>query len=266
MFTPEWLTAVSSLILVIATSIYVYFSYKLTRETTKLREVETTPFMSIYTKPTNPIEMIVENIGKVPAYNVKIQFDEKYLDCFLFNSTTNENTISYFSPNQQLKFLLKQYSELEKTPHKSIPITITYLSKDGKFFEEVFNIEWKYLSASELEKDGLEEIKKELGKTVTMLKNINTTINEKDFFITNKLKILKFKRNENTTKDQDEFDLIFSNGVIKKIKVTQFETILNIKNSDKLILKNGNLFSREDRLTYLAEEVYALLREYRHST
>jgi hypothetical protein len=254
-FTPEWMTAVSTIVLVIATIIYVYFTYKLTKETTKLREVETTPFISIYTKPTRPIEMIVENIGKAPAYNIEIKFDEKYLDCFLFGCTKNKNKISYFSPNQQFTILLKQYGELEKSPHEYIPVSVTYQSKDGRTFEEVFNIEWKYLSSSEIEKDGLEEIKKELEKTVKTLDKIDKTMKGKELFITHKLKILEFEKND------DEISIVFSNGFLTKIKVIELDSILNTKNANELILTNGNLFSYEDRLTYLAEEVYAMLND-----
>jgi hypothetical protein len=254
-FTPEWMTAVSTIVLVVATIIYVYFTYKLTKETTKLREVETTPFISIYTKATRPIEMIVENIGKAPAYNIEIKFDEKYLDCFLFDCTKNKNKISYFSPNQQFTILLKQYGELEKSPYEYIPISVTYQSKDGRTFEELFNIEWKYLSSSEIEKDGLEEIKKELEKTVKVLDKINKTIKEKELFITHKLKILEFEKNDG------EISIVFSNGFLTKIKAIELDSILNTKNANELILMNGNLFSYEDRLTYLAEEVYAMLND-----
>ena len=31
--TPDWVTAIATIILVLATCIYVYFSYKLTKET-----------------------------------------------------------------------------------------------------------------------------------------------------------------------------------------------------------------------------------------
>jgi len=261
MFTPEWMTAISTVILVLATSIYVYFTYKLTKETTKLREVETTPFMSILTKPTNPIEMIIENIGKAPAYNIEIEFDEKYLDCFLFdNCKKNKNKISYFSPNQQLKFLLKQYNKLEKTPHKAIPISISYQSNDGRIFKETFNIEWKYLFSSEIEKDGIEEIKREIEKTVKALNEINKTIKQKELFVTQKLKILEFEKYD------DKLSIVFSNGFVKKIKIAQLNNILNNKNSNELILMNGNLYSHEERLTYLAEEVYTLLNESNSDT
>ncbi len=255
MFTPEWMSAISSLVLVFATIVYVYFTYKLTKETTKLREIETTPLISIYTKPTNPIEMILENIGKAPAYDIEIDFDDKYLDCFLFDCTKNKNRISYFSPNQQFTILLKQYRELEKTAHKFIPVSVKYQSKDGKVFEDIFNIEWKSLSSSEIEKDGLEEIKREMEKTTKVLDQINKTIKEKQIYIIHKLKILEFENNG------DFVNIIFSNGFIKKISISQLVDELNIKNPENYTIRNGDLYFYKDEITYLAEEVYALLNK-----
>ena len=46
--TPDWVTAIATIILVLATCIYVYFSYKLTKETIKLREVETSHLFRSY--------------------------------------------------------------------------------------------------------------------------------------------------------------------------------------------------------------------------
>lgn len=253
MFTPEWLSALSSLVLVFATIVYVYFTYKLTKETTKLREIETTPFISIYTRATNPIEMVIENIGKAPAYDIEIDFDDKYLDCFLFDCTKNKHRISYFSPNQQFTILLKQYRELEKTTHKFIPVSVRYQSKDGKVFEDTFNIEWKYLSSSEIEKDGLKEIKRELEKTTKTLEQINKTIKKKQILITYKLKILEF---ENTG---DFVNIIFSNGFIKNVPISQLAKELHIENPDKYMIRNGDLCFCKDEITFLAEEVYALL-------
>ena len=44
--TPEWITAIFTIILVVATIVYVFFSFRLTQETVKLREIETSPFVS----------------------------------------------------------------------------------------------------------------------------------------------------------------------------------------------------------------------------
>jgi len=173
-FTPDWLTAFATIILVMATLVYVFFTYKLTKETTKLREVETTPLMSMFIKPTQPIELIIENIGKAPAYNINISFDEKYLDSFLFDCTKQKINFSYFSPNQQLIILMKYYHQLKDLKYDYIPIKVTYNSKDNRKFEDTFNISWKELSSAglEIQSDKLEDISREL-------KNISNALKKK---------------------------------------------------------------------------------------
>lgn len=75
----------SSLILVIATIIYVVFTYKLSKETTKLREVETSPFISLNLEPFHnspTLKLVVKNIGKAPAYNIGFSIDKEYKEFF----------------------------------------------------------------------------------------------------------------------------------------------------------------------------------------
>ncbi len=174
----DGLNKYSSLILMFATLVYVYFTYKLTKETTKLREVETTPFMSIYIKVDSKLSLIVENIGKAPAYDIEFKMDKKYISCFPCGCDF-KHKISYFSPNQQLPICMDQYFNLEKLDFDSIPIEVKYSSKDGQLFEEVFTIEWKYLSGSALETDNLVEIKKAIEETAEEIKELHKTIKDK---------------------------------------------------------------------------------------
>ena len=63
----------SSLILTFATIIYVGFTIVLARETRKLREVETTPFISLHFEAfyaSQELKLIIKNIGKAPAYDL----------------------------------------------------------------------------------------------------------------------------------------------------------------------------------------------------
>ena len=64
----------SSLILVLATLVYVGFTIVLAKETSKLREVETSPFISIIFdisfQAVSHSKIIIKNIGKAPAYNI----------------------------------------------------------------------------------------------------------------------------------------------------------------------------------------------------
>ena len=79
----DWVTAGATVFLVIVTIIYVYFSYKLTQETIRLRKVETSPFISIIFDisfdSTSCSKIIIKNIGKVPAYDISFKIEEKYL-------------------------------------------------------------------------------------------------------------------------------------------------------------------------------------------
>ena len=257
--TPEWISSISGVVLVAATLVYVFFTYRLTKETTKLREVETNPFISIFIRPTFPLSLVIENIGKGPAYEIEITFDKKYLECFLMKCAKNKIQMSYFSPNQDFTILLKQYQELQKLPYDSFPINIKYFSKDGKEFRETFQVEWKFLSSSTVEKDELEQIGNKLENISKNIEKMTKTIKEKhDIFITNKLKILEFE-----FEDNDIVRLVFSNGSLIKVPLETFGNFFGIDNPKDLMLINGDLLCHKQGLTYLAEEIYSVIKENR---
>jgi len=248
-FTPEWVTAFATTILVATTIVYVFFAGKLTQETVKLREVETTPFISMYIKPGLMLNLIIENIGKAPAYDIEFVMDEKYQSCFQCGCDF-KHKISYFSPNQQLIIYMDQYSNLEKLDFDSIPIKIKYSSKDGQLFEEIFTIEWKYLSGSALNSDNLEEIKKAIKETAKEIKELHKTIKDKEYFVTNKLKILEF------VKTDTDISFVFSNGFIIKIPINEFTETIDINSIEQVHANKGDLLDYSTRLTYTAEEIY----------
>jgi len=169
--TPEWITAISTIVLVFSTMIYVFFTYKLTKETVKLRELETSPFISLHIDGSSwLLKLIVKNIGKAPAYNIHFDIDKKFESYFSCGCSLNSK-ISYFAPTQEIFFSLGQYSDLEKIEEKSIPIKVTYYSKDNRKFEDNFSLEWQYLSGTvtntnsiEGIKDGIKDINKSFEK------------------------------------------------------------------------------------------------------
>ena len=256
-FTPECLTAFATIILVATTIVYVFFAGKLTQETVKLREVETTPFMSIYIKLDSKLSLIVENIGKAPAYDIEFKMDKKYTSCFPCGCDF-KHKISYFSPNQQLPICMDQYSNLEKLDFDSIHIEVKYSSKDGQLFEEIFTIEWKYLSGSALETDNLVEIKKAIEETAKEIKELHKTIKDKEYFVTNKLKILEF------VKTDTDISFVFSNGFIMKIPINEFNEKIGIISIEKVRTNKGDLCDYSTRLTYTAEEIYDKLENINH--
>ena len=158
MDTLKLINEFSSLILVIATVIYVIFTFKLSQETTKLREVETSPFISLTLEPLGNsmmLKLVIKNIGKAPAYKIDFSVNEKYKGIFRYNF---ENKISYFAPNQEITIFGKQYGEFENLEYDNIPITVTYYSKEDKYFNEVFKLEWQYLSETILGTDNIVSI------------------------------------------------------------------------------------------------------------
>lgn len=121
---PDWVTAIATVVLVAATLVYVYFSSKLTKETVKLREVETTPFISLHFEAfyaSRELKLIIKNIGKAPAYNITFSLEEKFEKYFKYNF---KNKIAYFAPNQQFVVVADYFNKFEESKEPNIPIRL----------------------------------------------------------------------------------------------------------------------------------------------
>ncbi len=252
-FTPEWVTAFATIILVATTIIYVFFAGKLTQETVKLREVETTPFISIYFDTTfsaaSHSKIIIKNIGKSPAYNISFGIDDKYLE--LFNGYTFKDNISYFAPSQEFHILASGFSALNEAGYENIPITINYKSKDNRLITDIFNLEWKYMVY--YEKDNIEGIKQALEDIKKEVNTLNKTIKDKDYKVTTKLKILELEKTDMYLK------FVFSNGYLGKIHNNEISKI-GITNIGQTYSDNGDLIDRSIGMKFTAEEIYYKLQ------
>lgn len=180
--TPEWITALSTVLLLLATSIYVYFSYKLTQETIKLREVETSPFITVKIEPHNYSQMLkleIENIGKAPAYNVNVIFDNELLESYKDKQYKLPQTqINYLPIGQKITTLIGMVNEIQNEI-SDFKIYINYKSREQKLFEENIVLNYKFmmdinmLLAVPLEISKLEDIKNEISKLNQIIKNKN---------------------------------------------------------------------------------------------
>lgn len=248
-FTPEWVTAFATIILVAATIIYVYFSYKLTRETVKLREVETSPFISIIFdisfQAVSHSKIIIKNIGKAPAYNITLDVDKKYLPHF--NGYTFENTIEYFAPDQEFYILANGFNNLKEAGFESIPITVRYKSKDNRDFTELFNLRWQHFQY--YEKDILQDIKKSFDDLNKEIKELNKTAKNKKYFVSNKLSVLEIEKKD------DYIQFIFSNGEIYKIDKQSFSDI-GLNDMENVYIEDGDIQDFSTRTKFTAEELY----------
>lgn len=239
----------SSLILVLATVVYVGFTIVLAKETRKLREVETSPFVSLNFDTFyggGRLKLIIKNIGKAPAYNISFVLEENFHSCFNYNFN---NKIAYFAPNQQITVLAVTYEELEALKVEYIPIQIIYKAKDGKEIKDTFILEWNYLNKTLLGMDPVEGIKKALENIHKEITNLTKVIKEKDYLVTNKLMVLELeKQNEYT-------QFIFSNGYIGKIANDEISK-LGLNDIQKVYCDDGDIFDTSNNVRFLAEEIY----------
>lgn len=113
---------ITSVILVIATTVYVIFTIKLVKETRKSREIELEPHLTMYLESgeINPTfrYLVVENLGKGIAYNVKFNVlkDVEYEGTpGLKEISIITSGVKYFPGNRKYKYILtnveKRYSD-----------------------------------------------------------------------------------------------------------------------------------------------------------
>ncbi len=173
--TPEWLSAIAAFVMVIATSIYVYFTIQLAKETKKLREVETSPLIVAYLqsfKRTTYMELVIKNIGKAPAYDIEIYFDKTFTEKLkeIKQNLPIHIDISYFSPEQSVSYLAGSFEQLRQIPEQSFKIHLIYKAKDGKEFYETIHYNYSFYAMSDVSKtyeiEELNRMFEKLGNTI----------------------------------------------------------------------------------------------------
>lgn len=175
------ITAISTLLLCIVT----YLLYKIGKKN---------PLMSVYVKHNKVsfqfLDLVIENIGDAPAYDVKIDVIKDLDHPDDFAKLANKNLLikpKYFAPKQKTETLLTSLieyfsNEKFKNRSKTIELKVTYFSGRGvlgikklrRKKSEVFVIDFDSLSGkSQLGSDGnnlikitsaLEKIQKDFNK------------------------------------------------------------------------------------------------------
>ncbi|MCD6214741.1 MAG: hypothetical protein J7J46_07180 [Candidatus Desulfofervidus sp.] len=166
-----------SAVVAIATVVYAILTWRLVSETRKMREAQTEPKVSVTIQPReewiNLIDMVIQNIGLGPAYNIKFEInpDFEYMKGkFLSELGFMKNGLKYLAPNQKLQFFLTIENFEEKTK-KSFEIRVTYQNSIGKTYKDVYTIDFSQLiGLSQLGEEpplykiakNVEEIKKDI--------------------------------------------------------------------------------------------------------
>jgi len=144
------LSLVFSGLVATATIVYALLTWKLVGETSKLREFQTEPRISISAElDQNTItlmDLIIENIGLGPAFNIAFEIfpDFKYFkDEMLSQTGLFKNGIPYLAPKQIIRISLTDMADnYEEKIKQSFKIKVTYFDVLCKKREATYPIEF----------------------------------------------------------------------------------------------------------------------------
>lgn len=146
-------SVIFSAFVAIATMVYAVLTWRLVSETRKMRESQTEPNISITIQPREEwislIDMIIQNIGSGPAYNVKFEINPDFEYAkgkMLSELSLIKKGLEYFAPNQKYRFFLtsmvENYEEKIKNPFE---VKVTYENIVGKTYEGKYLVNFSTL-------------------------------------------------------------------------------------------------------------------------
>jgi len=148
-FLPNDWSPIATIVIAIATTIYVIFTWQLMNETRKMRKVQSEPIISIFYEQREGcgcwIDLVIKNIGLGAAYNLKFNIIPDFL-CGIGPDTKNlsklniiEKGIPYLAPGQEYRFLL---TILDKMDQKRISQPFNIHVAYENFLKERFEREY----------------------------------------------------------------------------------------------------------------------------
>lgn len=188
------ITLIFTMVVALATVAYVVLTWSLVSETKKLREVQTEPKISAIIQPReewlNFIDLIIQNIGLGPAYNIQFQvdpdFEEEERSFKLSDIGFIKNGLRYLAPNQKLQTYLTNLADnFEEKCNNPFIIVISYQNAIGKMYNDEYLIDFSQRrEIRDLDKpainkiaDGIESIEKHVEKYLSQdeerIRNLN---------------------------------------------------------------------------------------------
>jgi len=152
-------TVIFSAVVAIATMVYAILTWKLVSETRKMREAQTEPKISVTAQPReewiNFVDMIIQNIGLGPAYNIKFRVNPDFeyeKGSFLSELGFMKNGLRYLAPNQKIQFFLTSLVEdFEAKVKVRSEVKVAYQNSVGKTYEDLYLIDFsQFLGLSQL--------------------------------------------------------------------------------------------------------------------
>jgi len=160
-----------SAVVATATMAYAILTWRLVSETRKMREAQTEPRISVTVQPReewiNFVDMVIQNIGLGPAYNVKftVNPDFEYSKGeFLSELGFIAKGLEYLAPNQKLQFFLTSMVEnSEKKMKTRFEIRVAYQNSLGKTYDDRYPIDFsQFVGLSQLGEPPLYKIAKNI--------------------------------------------------------------------------------------------------------
>jgi len=202
----------------ISTLVYAILTAKLVKETMLLRKAQTNPGISVSLVQNKSsilfIDLLVENIGMGPAYDVKFDIirDFELNKRLLSEVGFMKNGINYFAPNQAMQLWVATFVGNKELENKSIDIKVTFKNYSKDTFARTFNLSFSQfanfiqLGTPPLIKiaDNIEKIERYVDNIVSGFKKIKVDIYDtNDRKIENKLINDEFKKfNESQKKNK----------------------------------------------------------------
>ena len=176
-------TVIFSALVALATLVYAILTWKLVSETRKMREAQTEPNISVTIQPSEKwmeiVDMIIQNIGLGPAYNIKFEINpdfKTFTGKFLSEYGFMKNGLNFFASNQKFQFFL--VSLVEYFPKETFEIKVTYQNSIGKTYEDLYLIDFsQFEELSQLGNAQLDEIAETLEKIQTDIHLISIGFN-----------------------------------------------------------------------------------------
>jgi len=157
-------TAISTVVLTIVTFVYVLLTRSISKETEIMRKTQTEPNISAIIQADeryiNWINLIIQNIGLGPAYNVKFEVnpdfedrdrhpnpDARSINYKLSDIGFIKNGLPYFAPNQKFQFYLTNLADdYQEKLKKSFEIKVTYESNIHEPYSNTYLIDFSQQS------------------------------------------------------------------------------------------------------------------------
>jgi hypothetical protein len=258
------LTLLFTAVVAAATVVYAILTWRLVSETIKMRKVQTEPHISIIIQPREDtigfIDLIIQNIGLGPAYNVKFDIEPDF--DLMVNRKLSEvgffkYGLKYFAPDEKRKlFLTSTYENYEEKIKTKIQIIAKYTNGAGTDYSSTYMIDFS-------EMEGIISAgKPPLYEISTSLKGINSNIS-RIAGGSSKIKTINYTEDELRQKSEDLREYWKQQSNKKEVNIWGEKRVFRY---EKSITQGTIIIFKDEEVTVSSLQYYDLLSKFRGKT